>query len=73
MEAAKPTLTSMDLARYYMRRMAMRVEPEHFEELCRNAAYAIDPADTAYRYAVQFGVTDLPTPDEIWRRGRLPD
>jgi hypothetical protein len=62
----------MDLARYYMGRMAMRVDADHFQELCRTVAYAIDPARTAYDFAVQFGVTDLPRPDEIWRSGRLP-
>jgi hypothetical protein len=70
-EASNP-LTPMDLARYYMARMARRVEAEHFEELCRTVAYAIDPAQTAYRFAMQYGVTDLPTPEEIFRAGRLP-
>ena len=59
----------MDLGRYYMRRMAMRVDTEHFQELCRTVAYAIDPAHTAYNFAVHYGVTDLPTPEEIWRAG----
>jgi hypothetical protein len=63
----------MDLGRYYMRRMAMRVDTEHFQELCRTVAYASDPALTAYRLAVQYGVIDLPTPEEIWRVGALPD
>jgi hypothetical protein len=44
--------------------MAMRVDAEHFQELCRTVAYAIDPAH---------GVTDLPTPEEIWRAGTLPN
>ena len=66
-------LTPMDLGRYYMRRMAMRVETEHFQELCRTVAYAIDPAHTAYSFAVHYGVTDLPTPAEIWRAGTLPE
>lgn len=63
----------MDLGRFYMRRMAMRVETEHFQELCRTVAYAIDPAQTAYDLAVRYGVTDLPTPEDIWRVGMLPD
>jgi hypothetical protein len=65
-------LTPMDLGRYYMRRMAMRVDDEHFQELYRTVAYAIDPAHTAYHLAVQHGVTDLQTPEEIWRTGTLP-
>jgi hypothetical protein len=72
MTEAQPTLTAMDLARYYMGRMALRVDADHFQELCRTVAYAINPAHTAYRFAVQFGVTDLPTPEEIHRTGRLP-
>jgi len=72
METHQNTLTSMDLARYYMGRMAMRVDADHFQELCRTVAYAIDPARTAYNFAVQFGITDLPAPDEIFRRGHLP-
>ena len=55
-----------------MRRMAMRVDAEHFQELCRTVAYAIDPAQTAYNLAVHYGVIDLPTPAEIWRAGMLP-
>jgi hypothetical protein len=62
----------MDLGRYYMRRMAMRVDADHFQELCRTVAYAIDPAHTAYCLALQYGVTSLPTPEEILRSGRLP-
>ena len=72
MAEPQAALTPMDLGRYYMRRMAMRVEAEHFQELCRTVAYAIDPAQTAYRFAVDYGVTDLPTPEEIWRAGTLP-
>jgi hypothetical protein len=72
MAAPQPELTPMDLGRYYMRRMAMRVDTEHFQELCRTVAYAIDPAHTAYNLAVHYGVTDLPTPAEIWRTGTLP-
>lgn len=66
------TLTPMDLARYYMARMARRVETEHFEELCRTVAYAIDPAQTAYQLAQQYGVTDVPPPEELFRTGKLP-
>ena len=51
----------------------MRVDTEHFQELCRTVAYAIDPAQTAYNFAVHYGITDLPTPEEIWRVGILPD
>src|SRR5262245_41755944 len=69
----QPGLTPMDLGRYYMRRMARRVDAEHFQELYRTVAYAIDPAQTAYNLAVHYGVTDLPTPAEIWRAGTLPD
>ena len=72
MEDTRPTLTPMDLARYYMGRMALRVDADHFQELCRTVAYAVNPAHTAYHFAVQFGVTDLPTPEEILRTGRLP-
>ena len=66
-------LTSMDLGRYYMRRMAMRVDADHFQEICRTVAYAIDPAHTAYNFAVRYGVTGLPTPEDLWRAGILPD
>jgi hypothetical protein len=72
MTESRPTLTPMDLARYYMGRLAMRVDADHFQELCRTVAYAIDPAHTAYDFAVQYGVTQLPTPEEIWRMGELP-
>jgi hypothetical protein len=73
MAAQQPGLTPMDLGRYYMRRMAMRVDAEHFQELCRTVAYAIDPAQTAYNLAVHYGVIDLPTPEELWHVGTLPD
>jgi len=66
------TLTPMDLGRYYMCRMAMRVDADHFQELCRTVAYAIDPAQTAYNFAIHYGVTGLPTPEELWRAGTLP-
>ena len=72
MAAQQPALTAMDLGRYYMRRMAMRVDAEHFQELCRTVAYAIDPAHTAYNFAVHYGVIDLPTPEELWHAGMLP-
>jgi len=73
MAVQQPELTPMDLGRYYMRRMAMRVDAEHFQELCRTVAYAIDPAQTAYNLAAHYGVIDLPTPEEIWRAGILPE
>ena len=72
MSAQHPALTPMDLGRYYMRRLAMRVETEHFQELCRTVAYAIDPAQTAYRFALDYGITNLPTPEDIWAAGVLP-
>lgn len=65
-------LTPMALARYYMSRIARHVDDEHFQELCRTVAYAIHPAHTAYQIAMQFGVTDLPTPEETLRKGMLP-
>ena len=65
-------LTPMDIARYYMGRLAMRVDTDHFQELCRTAAYAIDPAATAYRIVLDFGLTDLASPEEIVRAGALP-
>lgn len=65
-------LTPMDLGRYYMRRVALRVDADHYQELCRTVAYAIDPAHTAYHLAVTYGITDLPTPADIWQAGRLP-
>jgi hypothetical protein len=73
MAAQQSGITPMDLGRYYMRRMAMRVDTEHFQELCRTVAYAIDPAHTAYNLAVHYGVTNLSTPEEIWRAGTLPN
>ena len=66
------TLTAMDLGRYYMRRIAMQVEADHFQELCRTVAYAIDPAQTAYDIAQQYGIPDLMTPADIFRVGQLP-
>ena len=69
----KPSsLTPMDVARYYMGRIALRVDDEHFQELCRTVAYAIDPAHTAYRCAQDYGLTDLTPPEEIFRTGSLP-
>jgi hypothetical protein len=73
MQEQPSALTPMDLARYYMGRMALRVDDDHFQELCRTVAYAIDPAHTAYYFARQFGVTELLTPEEIFRAGRLPE
>lgn len=72
MEPPVPSLTPMDLARYYMERLALRVEADHFQELCRTVAYAIDPAQTAYGFTVQFGVPNVPTPEEIFRAGTIP-
>ncbi|MCZ6872523.1 MAG: hypothetical protein O7G88_03175 [bacterium] len=72
MEDKTSVVTPMAVARYYMRRMAMQVDNEHFQELCRTVAYAIYPAEVAYQIAVQFGVTDLPTPEEVFRVGALP-
>lgn len=65
-------LTPMDLARYYMSRLAMRVDEEHFQEICRTVAYALDPAATAYRIVLEHGVTHLLPPAEIMRAGELP-
>lgn len=72
MEERQSPLTPMDLARYYMGRLALRVDTDHFQELCRTVAYAIDPAHTAYHFALQCGVTNLSTPEEILQTGRLP-
>jgi hypothetical protein len=72
MEQASSPLTPMDLARYYMERLALRVDTDHFQELCRTVAYAIDPAQTAYHFALQFGITNVPTPAEIFSAGKLP-
>ena len=66
-------LTAMDLGRYYMRRIAMRVDADHFQELCRTVAYAIDPAQTAYDIAQQYNIPDLLTPADIFRAGQLPE
>lgn len=65
-------LTPMDLGRYYLRRIALGVEAEHYQALCRTVAYAMDPADTAYQLALQHGATELPTPAAIWQAGTLP-
>ena len=65
-------LTSMDIARYYLSRMARRVDEDHFQELCRTVAYAINPAHTAYQMALQHGLADLPAPTELFQAGRLP-
>jgi hypothetical protein len=62
----------MDLARYYMERLALRVDSDHFQELCRTVAYAIDPAQTAYDMVVRFGITNIPTPAAIRCAGKLP-
>ena len=67
-----PSLTSMDVARYYMGRLALRVDDAHFEELCRIVAYASDPAHTAYRFAHDYGLANLASPEEIFRAGCLP-
>jgi hypothetical protein len=72
MEPSAALLTPMDLARYYMERLALRVDNDHFQELCRTVAYAIDPAHTAYDIVVRFGITDVPAPEEILRAGKLP-
>lgn len=73
MAAPQSPLTPMDLARYYMSRIAMRVDDEHFQELCRTVAYAIDPAETAYRMVLEYGVANLLPPAEIVRAGKLPN
>lgn len=72
MEQPVSVLTPMDLGRYYMERLARHVDADHFQELCRTVAYAIDPAHTAYDLARQFGATNLPTPEDILRAGKLP-
>lgn len=66
------TLTPMEIARYYMGRLARRVDAEHFQELCRTVAYAIDPAATAYHMVRDHGLTDLACPQAILASGRLP-
>ena len=71
--ADTPTpLTPMDVARYYMNRLALRVEAEHYQELCRTVAYAIDPAHTAYTIVQDYGLTDLLAPEAIFQAGTLP-
>lgn len=72
MENRSSTLTPMALARYYMSRIARYVEDEQFQALCRTVAYAIHPAHTAYQIALRYGVTDLPTPEEIFGQGEMP-
>jgi hypothetical protein len=72
MDDSLATLTPMDVARYYMSRLAMRVDSEHYQELCRTVAYAIDPADTAYEMVRDYGLTELPSPEAIFRAGVLP-
>lgn len=72
MDNAPATLTPMDVARYYMSRLAMRVDSEHYQELCRTVAYAIDPAHTAYDMVRDYGLTDLASPEAIFRAGVLP-
>ncbi|MGQ4809574.1 hypothetical protein NKDENANG_02995 [Candidatus Entotheonellaceae bacterium PAL068K] len=72
MDEQPAALTPMDVVRYYMGRMAMCVEAEHYQELCRTVAYAIEPMHTAYNFAVQYGISDLPMPEDIFRTGRLP-
>ena len=69
---ADATLTPMDIARYYMNRLARRVDEEHYQELCRTVAYAIDPATTAYRIVFAYGLTDLACPEDILASGTLP-
>ena len=66
-------LAPMDVARYYMSRLAMRVDSAHYQELCRTVAYAIDPAHTAYDMVRDYGLTDLAAPEEIFRAGVLPN
>jgi hypothetical protein len=72
MDDSPAILTPMAVARYYMSRLAMRVESEHYQELCRTVAYAIDPAHTAYNIALDYGLTDLASPEAIFRAGVLP-
>jgi|GEM_PF-2245377 len=72
MATPSTALTPMDLGRYYMRRVALYVEADHFQELCRTVAYAIDPAQTAYMIAQQYAITNLPTPADLWCQGSLP-
>lgn len=72
MADAPTPLTAMDVARYYMNRLALRVDAEHYQELCRTVAYAIDPAHTAYAIVQDYGLTDLLPPDAIFQAGILP-
>jgi hypothetical protein len=72
MATAPAPLTPMDLGRYYVRHIALLVDADHFQELCRTVAYAMDPAMTAYELARAHGVSHLPTPEEIWHMGSLP-
>jgi hypothetical protein len=72
MDDSPAILTPMDVARYYMSRLAMRVDSEHYQELCRTVAYAIDPAHTAYEIIQDYGLTDLASPEAIFRAGVLP-
>ena len=72
MSTALSTLTPRDLGRYSMRRIALLVDADHFQELCRTVAYAIDPAGTAYQFAKAYEVSNLPTPEEIGSTGSLP-
>ena len=72
MDDVPATLAPMDVARYYMSRLAMRVDSEHYQELCRTVAYAIDPAHTAYDMVRAYGLTDLASPEAIFRAGVLP-
>ena len=69
---ADTPLTPMAIARYYMARLASRVDEEHYQELCRTVAYAIDPAATAYRIVQDFGLTELACPETIAALGVLP-
>ena len=66
-------LTPMDVARYYMNRLAIRVDAEHYQELCRTVAYAIEPAHTAYAIVQDYGLTDLLPPEAIFQAGTLPN
>jgi hypothetical protein len=66
MTAPHTPLMPMDVARYYLSRMARRIDADHFQELCRTVAYAIDPAQTAYQIALQHGLADLAAPTEIF-------
>ena len=67
-----PELSAVDMARYDMGRLAKRVDEAHFQELCRIVAYAIDPAASAYRIVLDYGLTGLPDPEVIWESATLP-